>query len=325
MSTKTAAFNLQPSNLLAAGAIGAGIGVGGRTLKNLWDIWHNRDIESPVAGKMPKQVSNHAQIPVEVTPEEAKELEAQGVHVKAAESSEFKIEHRLRFGKEPGFSFSRSAPSEKIKKTWLKEFTSSPKMAGDLGFLDKFMLGAAGTGAAALGWKALDPTFDKQRMDLAQTKLDRTRERVRALLAGNAMPQDTHLGNAMKVAEDAMIKEASIVGAGISGIDTALGTVPGLGYASGIGAALVAANAFNEARKRNKSLNNAKAMAEYARTQPTKPPVAELVPTLGKIGRLLTEADLRQAADSRPDYKEKLERLRERRGDLKGKLNARIP
>src|SRR4051812_49131774 len=104
MIAKTALSGLEPHHLLAALGIGAGVRLGGRAVKNLWDMWQDRDKESAVAGKFPKAVPNRAEIPVTVSPEEAKELESGGVHVK----------------------------------------TASP------GFLGQFMLGAAGTGAAAL-------------------------------------------------------------------------------------------------------------------------------------------------------------------------------
>ncbi len=266
-------INLDPSHpapMLAAAAIGGGLGVGGRTLKNLWDMWQDRDVESAVEHKLPKPLANRAEVPVEVTPEEAEELKRQGVHVKSAV---------------------------------------------DLGFFDKFMLGAAGTGAAALGWHAADNYFDESRLDSAKRRLQMARDRVQKLLGG-AHDSGDQLGAAMKTAEDAMVKEAWVGDLLNSGLNTITGH-GALGYPAGIGAALVAAAAFNEARKRNKALNNSNAIAQFARSQPTAEPMAELVPVVRK------HAALNQPETNAPKFSSRLAALRERRGELSERLDGR--
>jgi hypothetical protein len=158
-------------------------------------------------------------------------------------------------------------------------------------FLDKFLLGAGTVGGAALGWNAVDKMYDNQRLSGEQLKLDAAKKRVQGLLTAHAQPQDAALGGALKVAETAIMKTAfewplAMAGHGVMSL---VNSIPVLPYVAGGGATLVAASAFNESRKRNKALNNAKAIAEYARALPTQAPVAELEPVLAKTAGKQTE------------------------------------
>ncbi len=72
-------FDMTASDAVGAGAIGAGLGLGARGLRHLLDLKNKRDIRPPV-DITPVQ-PNRIKMPVEVSEDEAKELELQGVPV----------------------------------------------------------------------------------------------------------------------------------------------------------------------------------------------------------------------------------------------------
>lgn len=225
----------------------AGIGAAGAVgVRSLKNLWDlYKDTSGDAERAVPTQTPNRAKIPVTVTPEEMAELNA-GMKV-----------------------------------------ATSLKVAMSPTFLDNILLGGTAVGGAALAWKGMDSIYDNQRLGDEQRRLDLAKKRVQGLLGGTAAPQDAALGGAMKVAEDAIMKRAwdgplTIAGDVAKG---AINSIPSwLPLAFGGGMTLVGASAFNEARKRNKALNNAKAVAEYARTMPTRAPVAELDPVLKTAG-----------------------------------------
>jgi len=83
--TKTAMeWNVNPGTVAAWGLGGAAIGAGTRLAKYIADVGRDRDVASAVDVK--KQVAPVAEIPTEVTEEEAAELRRRGIAVKEASS-----------------------------------------------------------------------------------------------------------------------------------------------------------------------------------------------------------------------------------------------
>jgi hypothetical protein len=77
-------WNFNPGSVAAWGLGGAAVGAGARLAKYIADVGRDRDISSAVDVK--KQVAPVAEIPTEVTEEEAAELKRQGIPVKEASS-----------------------------------------------------------------------------------------------------------------------------------------------------------------------------------------------------------------------------------------------
>ncbi len=71
---------LPASDILKAALIGGGVGLGARGLKQVSDLWQERDVKSPV--NLPRLPSPNVRLPVRVSPEEAAELERQGLTVR---------------------------------------------------------------------------------------------------------------------------------------------------------------------------------------------------------------------------------------------------
>ncbi len=80
MTLKTAEPFIRPSTVVGGAAIGGLLGLGARGLRHVFDITRNRDESGGV--DIPAQTPAAVKMPVEVSPEEAAELEAKGVHVK---------------------------------------------------------------------------------------------------------------------------------------------------------------------------------------------------------------------------------------------------
>jgi hypothetical protein len=86
MTQKTADFfNMDRGDILGAGLLGVGAGIGTRAVKRLIELAKGKDYRPPV--DLPKIERPSVKMPVELSPEEAAQLEAQGQkvrHVKAA-------------------------------------------------------------------------------------------------------------------------------------------------------------------------------------------------------------------------------------------------
>jgi hypothetical protein len=72
----------QVSDVLGAALIGGGVGAGARGIKQLYDIYRKKDLPPT----LPAIPNASAKLPVEVSPDEAAELERGGVQVKHADS-----------------------------------------------------------------------------------------------------------------------------------------------------------------------------------------------------------------------------------------------
>jgi len=75
-------WNLDPASVTKWGLGGAALGAGARLAKYLADVARNRDVSSAV--KVKKTISPVAEIPVDVSEEEAADLARQGIKVKTA-------------------------------------------------------------------------------------------------------------------------------------------------------------------------------------------------------------------------------------------------
>ncbi len=73
-------FNPQPADYIGTGLAGIGLGLGARGIRHLLDLRKKRDLPPEV----PAVPSNRTPLPVEVSPEEATQLEQSGVTVKHA-------------------------------------------------------------------------------------------------------------------------------------------------------------------------------------------------------------------------------------------------
>lgn len=281
--------------VLAAGAAGAGT----RLLRNAYDLTTGRDVNPPAP--LPQVTPAVASVPTKVTPEEAAELERQGVHVKhrpAPASPKPVGAIPAPMGDEPLPAY---APH------------GAAKTAGT--FLDNLALSVAGTGAAYGGWKLLDNHFDEQRRAAAQKKLDAVRGRITNLLNNTPAPIDVPLHAQMKAAEDLYFKGAECtfpggpngcpkcgkefdskehtcepkaslpkvawnpVGSLMSGAASGvLNLAAPWAIPIGIGGTALGLAAYNESKKQNKYQQASKAIRQYYDSRRVTPPQAEIEP-----------------------------------------------
>lgn len=279
--------------VLAAGAAGAGT----RLLRNAYDLGTGRDVNPPAP--LPQVTPATSVVPTKVTPEEAAELERQGVHVK----------HR------PGAPSPKPIPAiaPPMSEEQLPAYAhGGTKLAGT--FLDNLALSVAGTGAAYGGWKLLDNHFDDQRRAQAQKKLDAVRGRITNLLNNTPAQIDAPLHAQMKAAEDLYFKGAEanfpggpngcpecgeefnfkehtckpkveaklafnpiggLLSAGASGV---LNLAAPWAIPIGIGGTALGLAAYNESKKQNKYQQASKAIRQYYDSRRVTPPQAEIEP-----------------------------------------------
>lgn len=187
--------------------------------------------------------------------------------------------------------------AEELRKKGVKV-----KQAAD-NVLDTAVQGTLGTLSTVGGWSLVDSILDSKRKAKAQKSLERSRQRVQALINGQPDPADAGLGRALKVAEDAYIENVgisemgyhvvqvktaafsiddvipSIVGRGASTIGEVLKP---LGIPLGIAGTLVAMKAYNANKDENKYRAKAKAMRDYLNNVGAETPTAVMVPVLRK-------------------------------------------
>lgn len=227
-----------------ATALGAlALGSGGRLTKNLWDILTSDEQKrGPV--KLPKRTKQVAQIPVEVSLEEAEELERQGVPVRVRK--EAADGDQVNVYKDP-----------------------------DISYLGAGALGALGTTAAIGGWKLTDWVIDKMRQRSAKQELQRTRDRLSRLLDDDPDEQDSAIYGSMKAAEDAYFEGHQKVA------DVGLGTVlAALATVAGGGLALNVLHGISTGGRKNQATERAKRISEYMRSRRPQQPDVEMVPVV---------------------------------------------
>jgi hypothetical protein len=275
MLQKVALTDISAWDVAAPLAVGGGLGVGARLLRHAFDLKTKRGLRAP---KLPTSLeSAQIEVPVDVSPEEAAELKAQGIKVGAA------------LDRGPV-----AAPAIKVKAPVLPKAvpTNSTTMPGSTnvvmktavsGLAGNVMQGVLGAGAAAGGWALLDSHLDSERVAKAKASLMRSRERVKRLIAGEPDPSELGAAQALKTAEELFFKQAidfTDVGASVVGGATDL--MAPLGIPLGIGAALLGAKAYNETKASNKYRQRVKQITESLEGEEALPPVAVLHPRLRK-------------------------------------------
>jgi hypothetical protein len=223
--------------MVAAGTVG--VGAAGRLLKSLVDLYR-RPPTSTAAGikQLPASV---ADIPVEVTPEEADELRRKGVEVKRIMPKLSEAVKTDAVGTDGGSNyFSQFKPS----------------------FTGGFIYGGLGALGLAGGWKLTDYIIDKLRKRSIKSDIEKTRARINAILNNEPAQSDLPLHAYMKAAEDlhfsfdgnCPINEggidktaASFGGGGFSSVLDIVSSLPAMsGITLGVGTLLAAMRGYNK-------------------------------------------------------------------------------
>ncbi len=165
-----------PAGLAGAVAVGGSIGLGARLIKHL--------LETKAAGR-PSRIPEASAVPVEITPEEALELERQGTDVQ------------------------------------LKTSADTDWNAGSKSGVGGVIRGAAGTAAALGAYKLIDNWLEAKRRRELQSDIQHTRARIEQVLTDQPAAEDIPLHASMKAAEDHFMKTA---GPGFNLIDSAIPT-----------------------------------------------------------------------------------------------------
>lgn len=238
-----------PSTAIGLGLLTLGAGGALRLGKSLLDTYRRPDVISGPK-QMPRRRSSGADIPLEVTEEEAEELRRQGVKVREVAS--------------------KTASDEVVQ--------GKPSALGGLA------LGAIGTGGALAGWGLTDMAINALRSRAAKADADRIRERIQRLLEDDPHEMDTQLHSQMKTAEDAYINGHTKVAAVDSlkrigqAVDTAWWLLPAL---AGSGMTIHALGGLRSAMRDSRALEKAKARRRFARHRMiSETPEARLVPVL---------------------------------------------
>ncbi len=243
-------FNIASAPLWALG--GAGLGAGARLGKNLADILRERNDTTEVNIK--PSVAAVSEIPVDITPEEATELERHGIKINR----------------------------KKIKQPTAPINPMMPKVAlSPDGFLSGTALGALGLGGAALGFGLTDKYLDQAKKIKQQKQLDAAKKRIELLLNDTPAQMDVPLHAQMKAAEDHYFENMNKKADFIDFID---GIMPaGLGAIGGMGAVAAGMGAFNQAKQNNRFLAKAKALRSNISHATPDTPFAALDPTVTTV------------------------------------------
>lgn len=150
-----------PAGLAAALAVGGGVGLGARLLKHLMEV------RKPVRPAKPPE---QAVVPVEVTPEEALELERRGTDVQLKTAAGW-------------FEGPQSAVGGAVR-------------------------GMAATGMALGAYKLVDHLIESKRRRELQEDIQRIRGRIENVLTDNPAAEDVPLHATMKAAEEQFMKTA---------------------------------------------------------------------------------------------------------------------
>lgn len=222
---------------------GAALGASGRLVKNLADLLRG----SPSSGgfSVPKLRPAIADIPVEVTEEEAEELRKRGI---------------------------------KVKRMMAKRAAVSPNFWGGIGY------GALGAGSMLGGWALLDKIIDSARKRAIKGDISRVQRRIENILEDRPENEDEKTHAYMKAAEDfyfskiahdpeELRKEALFP-------DIGFGTQMGgaLGLTIGAGGLLSALAAYNKAKGESKYQQQSAQLARALKRRRAAVPSAALSP-----------------------------------------------
>lgn len=239
-----------PGEMARWGLGALAVGGAGRLLKHVFDTARNRDIRTPITGKSLR--SPVAEVPVEVSDEEAEQLRRQGLQVKQAFEGP-------------------DAPQDQ----------GGGFLTGQ--FLRKAGLGALGTAGLMAGWKGVDMGVDYLRKSDARRRLEATKRRVERLLDADPMPQDAKIAGACRAVEDAVVAKVASAGGALNTVADYSINLPGinnLGYVAGPAALLSVLGAFQRAKATSKSEAAARQLAgDYEGSVQPRTPYLSLVPT----------------------------------------------
>lgn len=226
---------------------GLALGAGGRLTKNVMDLIRRNPTESPV--DVSTDTEPVTQIPVAITPDEAKALEQKGIKVRRV---------------------TKTAETAKVAEG---------------GFLGAAGLGALATGAAYGGWTVADKIIDSIRKRQARGDVNDVRNRLEGLLDATPDDRDVQIATHMKRGEDATV--AHIKSAGSLGIASSLGGAlfgPEVGLAAGAGLTLSAIAAYNKAKKNSIYGEKARALRGLLSKRPTETSFLAMEPVLVERG-----------------------------------------
>lgn len=262
-----------PQEMARWGLGALAVGGGARLLKHVLDIARNRDVRTPITGKALR--SPVAEVPIDVTPEEAQQLHGQGVMVKQAGILTFA---EVREAAER---------ARKADKTLKQSADAIPPQDAGGGLLTgpfarKAALGGLATLGLMGGWKAADLGVDYFRKSEARQRLDATKRRVERLLDADPMPQDAKIAGAMAACEDAVLAKVAAEGGFVNGVADYTINLPGinnLGYLAGPAAILSVLGAYHRAKATSKSEAAIKGLSgDYEASLQPRTPYLQLAP-----------------------------------------------
>ncbi len=244
MTTKTASwFDMTAADAVGAGAIGAGLGLGARGLRHILDLKNRRDVAPPV--EIPAVKPNRIKMPVEVSEEEAAQLEQQGVPVTHKQAAT--LLDNVAMG---GLGTAAAYGGWKVLDGYLDRQRRQAAQAR----LDKVRSRVQGL---------LDD--QPKPMDVGLHATMKAAEDL--FMAKEAGWQD--IVNSLNPAN-----MASGVASGFANLAAPIG-IP-----LAAGAMMLGASSFNDSRDKNKYRQTAKAIRNYSEHQNDVPPEAELVPVV---------------------------------------------
>ena len=293
MLPKVALTDISAWDVAWPAATGLGLGLGARLLRHGYDLKTKRGLRAPK--EAPAVESAQIEVPVEVSEEEANELKRQGLKVGSALDAS-----TPRPGKGPARQVLPKA--QPTNSTSMPSSTAPVVKLAVAGLVANVAQGLLGAGAAYGGWKMLDDKLDEDRVAKAKASLNRSRERVKRLIAGEPDPSEVGAAAAMKTAEELFMKEAidllSSVGSGLVG--GAMDLMAPIGIPLGIGAALIGAKSYNDAKRANKYRQRIKQITESLEGETPSPPMAVLHPILRKKSPAVAGVDHNPGAEPAP-------------------------
>lgn len=257
-----------PSTLIGLGILGLAGGGAARLGKSLYDTYTRPGVTSgPKA--VPRRRTSGAEMPIEVTEEEAEELRRRGVKVR-----------------------------EILSKQAQDVVQGKPSALGGLA------LGAVGAGTAVGGWTLMDMAVNALRSRAAKSDSNRIRQRIQQLLDDDPYEQDAPLYAQMKTAEEEYVSGNTKVAAVNmrdvgSAASTAWWLLPAL---AGGGMTIHALGGLRGAMRDSRALEKVKARRNFARQMFQDQPEARLTPVLKR-----QRQDVRQVMDELRDVREEEE------------------
>lgn len=238
------------------------LGAGGRLAKNMLDLFKRDPIESEISTGEPVDAVFDQDVPVTV--EQARRLQSSGVGVKIA-----------------------AGPAEPAPKV-------IPTKTSPLGAIGYGSL--AGAGAIA-GWQGTDAVINYFRKRSAKAEVERVRAQLQRVLSDTPDEEDAPLYNTMKLAEEAIIKEAGIFNILTSPFETATRAIDHVGAKTspllgilGAGLTLGGYGAYRQASGEAKSKSKLRALQRLMELRKTETPRIRMVPTLSR-NALLAQVD----------------------------------